>query len=174
MKKLIFSFLSMLTLTSSAIANNASWNQHLGSYAELNGGTNLFYLGVLSSKGNTTGAGVLGLGWSTALGYNISPSFGLEAGFMQNYADINDGDHINVPYASTRFTIPVSDRVHFIGKLGAGYLVVPGQSDLLVPYTGVGFGYAATSDLDFTVQYQGMVYGVAGAGLLSFGITYHF
>lgn len=176
MKKIIISILSALTITSTAFADNTAWNQHVGSYAELNAGTNVYLLGVVSSAGSTTGAGITGAGWSGALGYNFTPSFGLEAGFMQNYVNINQWDHTNVPYVSTRFTVPMGDRFSFIGKIGAGYYMQASDisGGVLLPYTGVGFGYALTPNLDITTQYQGLVFGVANAGLLSLGITYHF
>ena len=173
MKKTITSLLC-LTATSLACATTPAWNEHKGNYAELVGGTNAYYLGILSSRGSVGGAGVTGAGWAGALGYNFTNTFGLEAGLMQNFVDLNGGGYVISPYTTTRFTLPIGQRFSFIGKLGLMAPFVPEEGGIVLPYTGVGFSYAATKNLDFTLQYQGAFYVIAGAGLLGAGITYHF
>ena len=78
MKKLGY-FLVAITASSIALADGEGWNQHKGSYVELNVGTNAYYLGILSSRGTIGGGGIVGTGWSGALGYNLTNSFALEA-----------------------------------------------------------------------------------------------
>jgi hypothetical protein len=170
MKKLAY-FLIALTASSLAVAEGEMWNQHTGSYMELNVGTNAYYAGILSSRGAVGGGGMVGVGWSGALGYNFTPAFALEAGFMQNFVDFNlNHGNLNTPYATTKLTVPLGDRFSFIGKIGA---MAP-QAAILLPFTGVGVSYAMTKNVDFNLQYQGAVYGIAGAGLAGVGFTYHF
>lgn len=175
MKKIIFALISSL-LCSSVFAVEPLW-PHNGPYLEANFGTNLYYVGAFTSEGSVTGGGVEGLGWSGALGYQFNKTFGLEAGFMQSFSKNINSDNknqLNIPYASTRFTVPISERFSFIGKLGVMYAMLPHEGGMLLPYTGIGFGYAANSNLDITTQYQGAIYGIGGAGLVSLGLTYHF
>lgn len=179
MKKIIASFLAafVLVIAAPAFADMTAPNQHVGNYAEINFGTNLYYFGIFSSHGSGSNAGVNGAGLNIALGHLMTPGFALEAGFMQNYINANvdntDTSHLNVPYATTRFNVPIDDRFSFIGKLGLGYAFAKGNG-VLLPYTGIGFSYALNKDIDITTQYQGLVLGIAGAGLLSLGVTYHF
>ncbi len=179
MKKIISSFFVALTpiIALPVFADEMALNQHIGNYAEINAGTNLYYWGLVSSHGSGSSAGIKGMGWSAALGHFITPTFGLEAGFMQNYAKAtlnnHTNSHLNVPYATTRFNVPMNDRFSFIGKLGLGF-PFSGGNGVLVPYTGVGFSYAVNKNIDITTQYQGLVLGIVGAGLLSLGVTYHF
>ncbi len=196
MKKLLFATIIPLTVLSvhSVLANTAKaqpepptpWNQHTGFYAEINVGSNL-YAGVLpTSEGTFSSAGFQGVGYNANLGYFFNHTFALEGGFMQNYAklDFDEGDnlsgHLNVPYITTRFDVPMGDKFSLIFK--AGLLAVWATDDvnhestatLVLPYTGVGLGYALTSKLEASVQYQGALYGVVNMGLLSAGLTYHF
>jgi hypothetical protein len=179
MKKIISSFLIAFApaIASFAFADQIALNQYSGNYVEINAGTNLYYWGIVSSQGSGSSAGVKGMGWNVALGHYITPRFGLEAGFMQNYAEAtfnnHTNSHLNVPYATTRFNVPMGDRFSFIGKIGLGY-AFSGGNGILLPYTGVGFSYAVNQNVDITTQYQGLVLGIVGAGLLSLGITYHF
>jgi len=172
---------ALLMLTSSfAFADAIPTNKHTGPYAELNVGSNLYYLGVFSSENKTHGAGLRGYGWNAVVGYGFSPTFGLEGGWMQNYVNVDHGTHhLNVPFVTTRFTVPLGDRFSFIAKLGLTAPSVPEATKtkkpfVILPYTGIGLGYAMTQNLDVNVQYQGAVYGIAGAGLASVGVTYHF
>lgn len=179
MKKITSYFLAAFSLiiSFSAFANKATLNEYMGNYAEINLGTNLYYWGIASSKGSGSNAGVVGMGWNAAFGHFITPRFGLEAGLMQNYASANldnkNNSHLNVPYATTRFNLPINDRYSFIGKLGLGY-AFSGGFGVVIPYTGVGLSYAVNKNIDITAQYQGLVLGIVGAGLLSLGVTYHF
>ena len=170
MKK-ITCLLICITASSLALADDGAWNQHNGSYAELNIGTNAYYLGILSSHGAFGGGGLIGEGWSGDLGYNFTNTFALEAGFMQNFVDFNlDRGALNTPYATTRFSLPLGERFSLIGKLGA---MAP-QAAIVLPYTGIGVSYAVTKNVDLNLQYQGAIYGIAGAGLAGVGLTYHF
>lgn len=189
MKKNIICFAALSTLCfgSYALAANPSskiMNEHNGFYASVNAGTNLVYLGVFSSEGNASQSGVYGFGYSLDVGYNITKYFAVEAGFMQNYVDFNqyvdkedrDNDlrqHSNIPYGAMKAVIPIGNRASLIGKLGAMYAMADGKS-IVLPYTGIGFGYAVSKHVELVAQYQGAIYGVAGAGLLSGGVTYHF
>jgi len=175
-------FASSITL---AQDNNATWNKHHGLYIDANAGTNLVYLGVISSEGNESNGGLYGFGYSIDIGYNFTPHIAAEVGFMQNYINLDEtfgGDdepnsnlreHSNIPYASMKFILPIGERASFFGKLGAMYANAKGEG-IVLPYTGVGFSYAITKKIDVNVQYQGAVYGIAGAGLLSGGVSYHF
>lgn len=173
MKKLLLAILCS-TATSLSFADDLAWNEHKGAYAELNAGTNAYYLGIISSEGNTSGSGIIGTGLNAAIGYNFTPIFALEGGFTYAFADVNNGEKIDVPYVTTRFTAPIGNRLSFIGKVGLMVPYVPNEGGMVLPYTGVGFGYALTKNLEANVQYQGAIYGIAGAGLLGLGLTYHF
>ena len=166
-------------------------------YGELNVGTNLAYVAVVSSY---TGInhGAKGWGWSGALGYNFTRWFALEGGFMQNYAKLESDDddangdkayvsaHTNVPYIATRFTIPMN-KFGIIFKLGGMYADVQGSGsantgedvsakspNVGLPFTGIGVSYAVTPKLHIVAQYQGAVYVLASAGLASLGLNYRF
>lgn len=174
-KMMLYMIVPCLAASPSIYADSTALNQHLGTYAELNIGTNLYYSAFLTSVGHYNSAGIEGLGASASLGYNFTNIFALETGFMQNYAKFsNSSNHTNVPYLTTRFNVPIGERFGFIGKLGAMYLSSPHDGGIVLPYVGVGGSYALTKKLDIQVQYQGAVYGVAGVGLLSTGLTYHF
>lgn len=173
MKKIATAFLA-LGIASSAMANGIAMNQHTGTFAEMNVGTNLYYLGVASTSGSTGGAGVIGAAVSAALGYNFTPGFGLEGGIIQDEVDVNNGSSVTVPYFTTRFTVPMGERFSFIGKLGLMAPVVPDEGAFILPYTGIGISYAMTKNVDLSLQYQGAVYGIAGAGIAGLGLTYHF
>lgn len=161
MKKIILATL-LISSPMCLYAETTGWNRHIGPYSEINLGTNLFYSGH---------AAALGLGWSAAIGNHFNNIFALEAGFMQNYAG---SCHTNIPYLTTRFDVPIVDKVNFIGKLGAMYASEKNLGGIVLPYVGIGASYSLTPKVDFQVQYQGAVYGSAGAGLLSAGLTYHF
>ncbi len=162
------------------------WNEHTGFYTEINAGPNL-YAGVLISGDSTfSSSGFQGAGWNANLGYFFNHNFAMEAGFMQNYAkfDLDQGDnlsgHTNMPYITTRFSVPMGDQFSFIAKVGLMDVWVTDDTDkentssLILPFTGVGISYAITPKLEASVQYQGALYGVVNLGLLSVGLTYHF
>jgi opacity protein-like surface antigen len=196
MKKLLFITIAPLSVLSLnvALANTAKpqpepsapWNEHTGFYAEINGGSN-FYAGILpTSEGTFSSAGFQGVGWNANLGYFFTHHFALEGGSMQNYAklDFDEGDnlsgHLNIPYLTTRFNVPIGDKFSFVAK--AGLMAVWATDDenhentatLVLPFTGIGLSYALTPNLETSVQYQGAVYGVVNLGLVSAGLTYHF
>ncbi|MAZ77390.1 MAG: hypothetical protein CMF39_01765 [Legionellaceae bacterium] len=209
MKKIIPAALALTALSTTALAapSLAGSNHNTSAYywpaktwyVEATGGTNFAYLGVLSSTSTNTDTGMQGWGWSGAVGYNIRDFFALEAGFMQNYVnveaenDTSSGDkayisgHTNIPYFTTRFTVPVANQFAFIGKLGVMYASASGSGkdsegtqqnakspSLLLPYVGIGAGYSFTPNVQLVAQYQGAVYGIVGAGLLSLGIDWRF
>jgi len=153
--------------------SGTAWNRHTGAYADISVGTNAYYLGFITSEGSINGTGILGAGWGAAAGYNFTHFLGLEGGLIQNYVDINNSTHLNTPYATTRWTLPLGERFSLIGKLGFMYPNIPHEGGIVLPFSGIGASYAMTRHLDATLQYQGAVYGIAGAGLLGAGITYH-
>lgn len=186
-KFIIFSMLLGAVSTSYALDESLPLNQHVGPYAEINAGPNFYSVDVFSSSGTIKSSGFKGFGWSAAGGYNFTNIFALEGGFMQNYAQFRTSYHVfdqqhreykyyhvNAPYVTTRFNIPIGDRFSFIGKIGAMNAMVPGKTSVVLPFVGVGASYALTRSMDLTVQYQGAVYGVWNAGLLSGGLVYHF
>jgi hypothetical protein len=194
MKRLILLGITMGTMMSIQVSlagdvntlAEPPFNEHQGFYAEVNAGPNI-YMGTLVINGTTNStSGSQGAGWSAAVGYNFKPRFGVEGGFMQNYAeyDTDDNEHVeahtNIPYVAMRFTVPLGQRAAFIAKLGGMYPFVTDTENndttggFLLPYTGVGFSYALTRQLDMSVQYQGAIYGIVNAGLMSAGLTYHF
>ncbi len=183
-----FLFSTQLALADDAqqAQQDQQWNRHQGFYLEANGGTNLYYLAILTSEFDGSHSGFNGGGWSAAVGYNWRPIFAAEVGFMQNYMKFEEDDdedndistHTNVLYGAARFDVPIGDRFAFIAKLG---LMIPTiaaddveDPSLLLPFIGVGSSYAITPNIDFSLQYQGAVYVIAGAGLFSGGLTYHF
>lgn len=163
-----------------------AWNRHKGVYADANVGTNVAYLAISTNEVDPD-ARIRGFGWNAAGGYAWSRFFGLEGGFMQNYIKFTDEEtqdsayhHINVSYLAAKFTLPVGKRLSVIGKVGAmkprpaGPIEEEDWPDTVLPYLGIGAGFAVTPNLDITIQYQGALYGVVGAGLLGAGLTYHF
>lgn len=182
MKKMIMTAVALFNIMSAGYASSSqtAYNEHLGPYGELNLGTNLYYAGFVSSHGSAGTGGIIGYGWSTAAGYYLTNSFALEAGFMQNYTKYSHMYHINAPYVTTRFNLPISNRFSLIAKVGAMDVIANRVGDnghdtsVLLPFVGVGASYALTNKLDATIQYQGAVYGICGVGLLSAGLAYHF
>lgn len=187
MKKLSYAVAALALATSMAAVADTIPNHHTGVYIEGTAGTNLYALGVLSSDGRTSNVGVIGYALNAALGYNVTPWFGLEGGFTRAMAQTHNSNHeyqsINAPYASVRFTAPIGQRFSLLAKVGAMYAnaSIPHSDDsgsenhgVVLPYVGVGASYAVTSNVDITAQYQGAVYGVINAGALTAGLTYHF
>ncbi len=181
-------FLTVYTTSFAETPSEQTWNKHKGMFIEVNVGPNLYAGAIVTENDTFSSSGFQGAGWSAALGYNFSNHFGLEGGFMQNYAhyEINDESnvsaHTNVPYMAMRFTVPIGNKLAFIAKLGGMYAWINGSDNpdigdstpkILLPYSGVGFSYALTPKLEITTQYQGAIYGVVNGGLLSGGLTYH-
>lgn len=187
MKKVWLMSICMVLVMTCAAAHaqdeGQQWNRHQGYYAELNAGTNLVYLGIMSGFGETSSAGIMGFGWNAAGGYNFNAAHALEVGFMQNYAQYDDEDdnetwtNTNIGYIAWRGTVPINQRFAFFGKLGAMLISIPDTDEdawVVLPFTGLGVSYAITPRIDFSVQYQGAVYLIVGAGAFTGGITYHF
>jgi opacity protein-like surface antigen len=173
MKK-ILAVLIVLFFTPLAFAEGTAWNEHHGPYAEFTAGTNLYYLGVISSAGKVAGAGVAGASLGAALGYSYTPYYGLEGGLLTALVDLNRGNQIYAPYISTRWTLPLGNRFSLLAKLGLMVPFVPRDGGVILPLTGVGASYAVTEKMDLGLQYQGAIYGIAGAGNLGVSLTYHF
>lgn len=216
MKKLIFLLMGLL-VGSMAIADPASGNasssqpvssapasqpisQHPGQwYIEGGPGMGLYYLGMFTSVGSLSAAGLEGFGWKAAVGYRPQHhGFSLEAGFIQNFyqveltSDLTNqtatvNADIDVPYAAFRWDVPIGNRFTVIPKLGLMIPSVPSVTGkvgnetvtesgggLVLPFTGLGFGYAISHKLSASIQYEGAIYGIAGAGLLSGNLTYYF
>lgn len=138
---------SLLLCAHLAYANTEGWNEHTGFFVEGNVGGNAYLTAIAVSDDTFSHAGVYGMGWSAALGYKFTEGFGLEAGFMQNYAeydledddDDDDDDHFgrddddeeenvagntNIPYAAMRFTFPIGDQFAILAKLGAMHVSI--------------------------------------------------
>lgn len=182
----------LLVLTSAvALAQDEEqWNAHEGLYAELNLGTNLWYLGAGSSEYDASNGGFEGFAWTCDIGYSFTPYHAIEGGFMQNYVgydfdnEIDVNANTNVIYLAYRGTIPIKDRFALFGKLGAMFFTFHGSETSTntegesawfgLPFSGIGLSYAITPEIDFSVQYQGAVYIIAGGGAVTGGITYHF
>jgi hypothetical protein len=185
-QRILLTMVTCVLVTQLALADEGQqpWNRHKGFYAEGNVGTNIYYLGVVSSGYDAASSGLEGFAWNVAGGYGFTTHHAVEGGFMQNYADFDVGTtavplvvstNVNVVYLAWRGTLPIKDRFALFGKLGAMVLTHP-KSDkwMALPYTGLGVSYAVTPKIDISVQYQGAVYVVAGAGALTVGATYHF
>ncbi len=189
-KQLLFILASICFFAPIALAEEEQqedkWNRHQGFFGELNLGTNLYYLGMVTSEGEAASSGFHGFGWSIAGGYSFKPTHAIEAGFMQNYAryiddstslDLKISTNTNIAYLAWRGTIPIRDRFAFFGKLGAMLISIPDTDEdtwVVLPYTGLGLSYALTQNIEINLQYQGAVYLIVGAGALTGGITYHF
>ena len=170
------------------MSDDGPWNEHNGWYVEGTGGTNLFYIAIFSTGADASASGFSGGGWSGAAGYAFKSNFSAEVGFMQNFlkfdGEDSDGDdktfstHLNVPYVTARWDVPVFERFAFIAKIGLMFPSIAEKSvDAPVPalpFVGFGASYAITEKIDINFQYQGGVYIVVGAGLMSLGATYHF
>lgn len=191
----------MLLSSGLALADTAAAlqpNQHLGWYLGGTAGTNLYYVGLAASGGSFSSEGLNGFSWSGETGYHFTTTTALEAGAMQNYAYYNSTDYdffgnpttekiygnTNLYYLAARFDVPIKDRFSFIGKLGlmyaSGSLLSDDDTDspqtaaVILPFTGLGFGYAFTPHLSMDVMYQGAVYTVVSAGGLGAGLDYYF
>ena len=188
MKKIIlrlFSFLSIFCLTAGFAGEEKK------GYVELGGGTGLALLTVPSYAGGVVG----GRGWNGAFGYNVTPKFSVEAGFIRYIThDSSEDQQINTPYIAGRFAIPLSQRFALLLKIGlmdavmtttykdefeGGWIEeLPSRRQetdaYVLPFTGIGVSYALSPRFDLNVQYQGAVYVIGGLGLLSTGLTYHF
>lgn len=188
--------------SSDTVSASQAISQHPGQwYIEGGAGGGLYYLGILSSIGSTSFAGMEGFGWKGAIGYRPQHhSFSLEGGFIQNFyqakldsdnpysndtAEVNTS--IDVPYAAFRWDIAMGQHFTFIPKVGLMLPIVPDVSAtidgskvtdeggaIVLPFTGFGLGYALNKHLTASVQYEGAVYGLFGAGLLSGDLTYYF
>jgi hypothetical protein len=192
-------FLVVASAAAHAQDEGQQWNRHEGYYGELNAGTGLAYLGVISTSvtdADTTQSGVNGFAWNAAVGYNFNPNSAIEGGFLQWYADFEKEDdddvvithtdghgddevstHMDVGYIAWRGTVPIRQRFAFFGKVGAMLVSIPDTDEsswAVLPFTGLGVSYAITPRIDFCVQYQGAVYIIVGAGAFTGGITYHF
>ncbi len=194
MKKFLTTLLCLSMLTSTmALAtthpNPPAYQQHHGFYIGANLGTNLYYVGIISTAGSNSSSGIDGLGWSANLGYNFTSRIAIEGGFMQNFISDKSNDpndyivaDTDIPYIAASFTVPFCQRFAFLAKVGGMYLslkktIAPMDhrtTGIVLPFIGIGTSYAVTHHIDINVQYQGAIYGVAGAGLLSGGLTYHF
>jgi opacity protein-like surface antigen len=191
MKKLSFSIAGIALLTSvmATAQPEQNLNRHTGPYVEGNLGTNLYSAGMASSKSNTITGGITGYSWNVAAGYNMNTWFGLEGGFTRSSIKVDYDQHdshyqsINAPYATMRFTAPIDQRFSLIGKLGVMYAngspehphdSAGGNAGIVIPYVGIGAGYAITPKVDITAQYQGALYGLVNGGALTGGVTYHF
>lgn len=187
MKKLPYLVAAIALSTSFAANADTISNHHTGAYLEGMAGTNLYELGYFASDGRGAMGGVSGYALSAALGYNTTYWFGLEGGYIRSMNSYQD-EHtkyqgINAPYASTRFTIPLSERFSLLAKVGAMYANGDMKKNhtsefenhgIVLPFVGIGASYAVTSNVDVTAQYQGAVYGLVNAGALTAGLTYHF
>lgn len=171
MKRMILLCSLLFILPTSYATDLISYNRHVGPYIGFNAGTNLF----IATDEEITMTEAVGMGWSTEVGYNFKSYFGLEAGFIQTYIKTYDGDygHADVPYLAARFTIPMSNRFSFIGKVGSMEGIVT-RDKIVLPYVSVGLSYALTPSLDLETQYQGAVYGLVNVGLIGAGLVYHF
>jgi hypothetical protein len=178
-------------------ASGQAWNRHQGLYVEGSVGTGFSYLGIMTSEDTPVDAGFTGFTWVGAVGYRFTAHHAIEAGFGQWFATFEDettvgydeeGNRItrteensaqlNVPYLAWRGTVPIKDRFAFFGKLGVtGAIVTNKEEDtawLAIPFTGLGFSYAVTPQIDVSIQYQGAIYVLASAGALTAGVAYHF
>ncbi len=160
----------------------ASLNHHTGWYSDVQLGTNWLIspfglLGITSLMNSW--------GWEADLGYNLTPHFGFEGGFIQSYSSytINNDQteqegYYNIPYGAMKVNITLGERLSTFFKLGAMYADAnfPGGNtkSSAYPYGSVGFSLALTPKVDLTAQYQGAFYGLLNYGLLGLGLTYHF
>jgi hypothetical protein len=177
-------------------APGQAWNRHQGLYLEGNVGTGVSYVGFMTSEDIPAGAGVAGFTWVGAIGYSLTAHHAIEGGFGQWFAKFEDEEvawdeegnritrveensaQLNVGYLAWRGTVPIQDRFAFFGKLGAMGTVVTNKKEdtgwIVIPFTGLGFSYAVTPQIDVSLQYQGAIYVLASAGALTLGVTYHF
>jgi hypothetical protein len=164
---------------------NSTPNRQTGYYAELNAGTNLAYLAIFSSSGSDQWNNSSGVALSAAFGKMFKPSFGVEGGYMYSHIAGVDDDEIetfNIPYVAARFAKPLGDHFSLFAKVGVMVPVyVENHEDkddethmIVLPFTGVGAGYAVNDKLSFSVQYQGAFYLIAGVGQMTGGLQYRF
>ncbi|GEM_PF-5600312 len=151
-------------------------------YVEANLGSNLFY----APGEQSLSSGLHGIGYAAAAGYYYGDTSSLEVGIMQSTAKYKDDDDneeksgtFTAPYATFRFNTPIGKKTTLITKLGAMYVHLNADEDdvhvsSILPFTGIGLGYAVNDNLELNIQYQGAVYVIAGFGLLTGGVSYHF
>ncbi len=127
-------------------------------------------IGIFWDWGNQAGVGPVG--WAVNGGYQFSPHFAVEGGYM------GASEGFSIFDAALKGIIPVCNRFNLFGKLGAGYLASINNSHhdngQTGPFLGVGAGYSITPNLDFNVQLSGLTWGVINVGLVSTGLSYHF
>ena len=87
-QRILLAMVTFVLVTQLALADEGQqpWNRHKGFYAEGNVGTNLYYLGGVSSAADAATGGIEGFSWSVAGGYGFTTHHAVEGGFMQNYA----------------------------------------------------------------------------------------
>ena len=176
-----------------------SWNTHRGVYVEAGPGINAFYALLPSGSKGT----IRGFGMVLSLGYGFANNIAIESGFIYS-SDLNAGVDASVvginlvasasaklyiPYLAFRFNVPIGDRYGILFKLGGMYPYASAKlsasatgiqksgriaGDRMLPFTGIGMGYAIMPKLDFTVMYQGAVYVMASGAVLGAELTYHF
>ncbi len=158
------------------ISQKTSYNHHVGLYSDIRVGTN-FIVGPLVTIYNGDYSESGGWAWGADLGYSLTPHFGMEAGFAQSYRQERE-DHLNVPYAAMKFTVPIGQRAAVFFKLGGMYVydVSPDAdtNNQAYPFEGIGISYALNNKVDLTAQLQGSFYGIYNMGVAGVGLTYHF
>ncbi len=123
--------------------DTTDWLSPQGWYAEGTAGSNLYYLGVVTSS-STFPNGFDGFGWSAAMGYRGKPGgTAVEFGFMQNIfntdistetasglsADVSTRVATYVPYVAARWDLQIAhSRVAFIPKIGAMFVYLPEET----------------------------------------------
>jgi OOP family OmpA-OmpF porin len=167
-----------------AIAENVSFNRHVGPFAEASAGYT-FGWAAGGAFGNDFADGTgIGFGWTVSGGYMFKDWIGIEAGYLKFSPDVEFEDEesdasVGGFFLAARFNIPVKERFSVVLKAGAMSLSASEKEDeeaitAGAPFTSIGAGYALTDKIDLRVQFQGPNLIFLGAGILSGGITYHF
>jgi len=140
-----------------------------GPYVELNAGVNLYHFDYF-----VVDSGFSGVGLNTNVGYQFTPYFALEGGYIYFVSGV--GGHMLHFVAKGILPLGTEKRFKLFAKLGPGIEKANGNSSLGfgVLHGGIGAGYSATPNLDVNLQLQGETVGFASVGLLSIGLAYHF
>ncbi len=172
-------------------------NYHQGYYMQGGVGTYAGFVDYSTDMRYTGAHG--GVGGLFAAGYQTGPHFGIEMDALYGHFSVNDkeiGGNDSVSAngllvgPAIKGIATLGNHFYLTGRLGVGYLGIwendniktgtpidnhdKVSGSLVVPFDGIGMGYAVTNHLDINLNYTGELLLIANAGLVSAGVTYHF
>ena len=179
---LISAVITLMAASASAQTESGqAYNRHTGFYASGNVGVTVGAIPDFFSNDNSYLFEAGGIGVNGGVGYQFNSYFAPELGvtYFRFPGNNNNSDDFNLllGYAALKGILPLGDRFNINAKLGVSGAKELGSDEKsnVLPYMGLGMGFALTSNLDFDVGIQGTTFwGLANFGLISGGLTYHF